>query len=162
FRAEYPRLVGEDVEITCYSFKERLARSDPEVAAESRALFVSGREAAAACEPVFAALVASKLVSEAEVFDRLRALFAAGAVKDAKRANGLLASRVALPDKGIDRANADPSRFLAHEKLARASRAEQELAMFAIERLARSKPEEAAERLASLAPRLPTEAARFT
>ena len=32
FRAEYPKVVGDDVEVTCYSFQERLARSDAEVA----------------------------------------------------------------------------------------------------------------------------------
>src|SRR2546421_5925825 len=31
FRAEYPKVVGDDIDITCYSFQERLARSDPEV-----------------------------------------------------------------------------------------------------------------------------------
>ncbi len=162
FRAEYPRLLGEDIEITCYAFQERLARADPEVAAEARALFVSGREGAAACDPVFAALVAAKAVSEPEVWDRLRRLLAAGAVREAKRANALLPARAALADKSIDRANADPSRSLAHEKLTRASRAEQELAIFAIERLARNKPEEAAERLAALTARLGPEASRHT
>src|SRR5258708_3430593 len=162
FRAEYPRLLGEDIEITCYAFQERLARADPEVAAEARALFVSGREGAAACDPVFAALVAAKAVSEPEVWDRLRRLLAAGAVREAKRANALLPARAALADKSIDRANADPSRSLAHEKLTRASRAEQELAIFAIERLARNKPEEAAERLAALTARLRPEASRHT
>ena len=29
FRSEYPKVVGDDVEIACYSFQERLARSDP-------------------------------------------------------------------------------------------------------------------------------------
>ncbi|HUP30148.1 MAG TPA: hypothetical protein VM122_08255, partial [Usitatibacter sp.] len=36
FRAEYPRVVGEDAEITCYALQERSARKDPEVAAEAR------------------------------------------------------------------------------------------------------------------------------
>src|SRR6478672_25497 len=53
FRSEYSKVVGDDVEIACYSFQERLARSDPEVMDEARALFVSGRESAGACEPVF-------------------------------------------------------------------------------------------------------------
>jgi len=162
FRAEYPKLLGEDVEITCYAFQERLARADPEVTAEARALFVSGREAAAACDPVFAALVASKAVSESEVWDRLRRLLAAGAVRDAKRANALLGARIALAEKAIDRANADPARFLAHEKSVRPSRAELEAAIFAVERLARSKPDEAAERLSALSARLGPEASRHT
>jgi soluble lytic murein transglycosylase len=162
FRAEYPKLLGEEVEITCYSFQERLARADPEVMAEARALFVSAREGAATCDPVFAALMAAKAVSETDVWDRLRRLLAAGAVRDAKRANALLGARVALAEKAIDRANADPARFLANDKATRPSRAEQELAIFAVERLARSKPEEAAERLAALSARLGPEASRQT
>src|SRR5207248_7482137 len=53
FRAEYPLMVGEDVEVTCYAFQERLARGDAEVVSEARALFLSGREAASSCDPVF-------------------------------------------------------------------------------------------------------------
>src|SRR5258705_468000 len=34
FRAEYPRVVGDDIEIACYSFQERLARAKPDEAAE--------------------------------------------------------------------------------------------------------------------------------
>src|SRR6185369_17563282 len=70
FRAEYPKVVGDDAEITCYSFQERLARSDPEVMAEARALFVSGREASGACEPVFAALATAGRVGDAEIWER--------------------------------------------------------------------------------------------
>src|ERR1700680_3082902 len=59
FRAEYPFVIGDDVEITCYSFQERLARGDAEVAAEAHALFLSARETASACDPVFANLAAT-------------------------------------------------------------------------------------------------------
>src|SRR5258706_4693706 len=43
FRAEYSRVLGDDIEITCYSFQERLARPEPQAAAEPRALFPSLR-----------------------------------------------------------------------------------------------------------------------
>ncbi|MBC8024022.1 MAG: hypothetical protein H7Y14_12930, partial [Burkholderiales bacterium] len=161
FRAEYPRVVGDDVEITCYSFQERLARSDPEVMAEARALFVSGREAAGACEPVFASLAAAGRITEAETWDRLRAMLAEGNVKEARRANALLASTIALNDKQLERASKDPLSFLAKEKLGKTiPRAQQELLVFAVERLARAKPEEAAERLAALTTRLEPQAWR--
>ena len=161
FRAEYPKVVGDDVEITCYSFQERLARSDPEVMAEARALFVSSRESAAACEPVFAALAAAGGVTEAQTWERLRAMLAEGNVKEARRANALLASKAALDEKQLERVSKDPAAFLAKEKLGRTvTRAQQELLVFAVERLARSKPEEAAERLAALTPRLEPQAVR--
>lgn len=162
FRAEYPKVTGDDVEIACYSFQERLSRNDPDVLPESRALFVSAREASTACDPVFARALAEGALTEAQVWDRLRRLLAAGSVKDAKRTNQLLARRVALVDKEVDRANADPHRFLVHERLGkRPARDGQELLMFAIEKLARSRPDEAAERLAQAAPRLTLEQVQF-
>ena len=161
FRAEYPFVIGDDVEITCYSFQERLARGDAEVAAEAHALFLSARETASACDPVFANLAAATSITEAETWDRVRKLLAAGNVKEGKRANALLPARVALNEKAVDRALADPAKHLAREKSARLARAGQELALFAIERLARNKPDEAAERLAEFAPRLGADAARY-
>jgi len=155
FRAEYPRVAGDDAEIACYSFQERIARSDPDVLPESRALFVSAREVPAACDPVFARAFAEGALTEGQVWDRLRRLLAAGSVKDAKRTNQLLARKTAMVDKELDRANADPHRFLVHERFGkRPARDSREILLFAIERLARSKPDEAAERLAEAAPRL--------
>ena len=162
FRGEYPLVVGEDLEITCYSFQERLARGDPEVAAESRALFVSAREVPTACDPVFARAVADNAITDAQIWDRLRRLLAAGSVKDAKRTNLLLAKKVAMVDKLIDHAYADPQKFLAHEKLGqRPPRDAQEVLAFAIERLARNKPEDAADRLEANAARLTADLYRF-
>jgi len=161
FRSEYPKVVGDDVEIACYSFQERLARSDPEVMDEARALFVSGRESAAACEPVFAALAAAKRINEADEWERIRALLAEGNVKEARRVNLLLPASAAVNDKQLERAAKDPASFLAKEKLGHSvARAQQELLVFAVERLARNKPEEAADRLNVLTPRLEPKAVR--
>src|SRR5258706_471582 len=118
FRSEYPKVVGDDVEIACSSFQERLARSDPEVMDEARALFVSGRESAAPCEPVFAALAAAKRIGEADAWDRMRALLAEGNVREARRVNALLPASAAVSEKQLERAAKDPASFLAKEKLA--------------------------------------------
>jgi soluble lytic murein transglycosylase len=151
FRAEYPKVLIDDIEITCYSFQERMVRGDAEVGGEVRALFVSARESAAPCEPVFAAVAATKAISEADIWDRVRRMLAAGNLKDAKRANALLSSRIAISDKSLDRVNRDPVVWLKHEKFVRQpNRAAQELIIFAIERIARSKPDDAAEALATM------------
>jgi soluble lytic murein transglycosylase len=162
FRAEYPRVLGDDVEVACYSFQERLARGDAEAIAEARALFVSARETTAACDPVFAAAASAKAISEGETWDRVRRLLSAGNVKEAKRAGALLPLRISIPEKALDQVARDAGRFLAQEKLGRnPSRASQETLVFAVERLARNKPEEAAERLVAIAPRLEADAAAF-
>ncbi len=158
FRAEHPLLVSDDVEITCYSFQERLARADPEVLAEVRTLFLAGGEAPAACDPAFAALVDAGRVSDDDTWDRIRKLLAAGLVKDAKRSNALLAPRERLAERELEQAARHPAEFLAHEKARSLGRGTRELAIFAVERLARSQPDEAAERLESCAARLGADA----
>jgi soluble lytic murein transglycosylase len=161
FRAEYPKMVGEDVELTCYAYQARLAQGDAEALAEARALFVAGREAPPSCEPVFAALATEKRIGEAEVWERMRRLLAANLVRDAKRANAMLRPAQAFNDKTLDRAAADPAKFLAQEKSPILNRASKELVLYAVGRLARSKPDEAAERLVALAPRLGPDDTRF-
>ena len=154
FRAEHPQLVSDDTEITCYSFQERAARNDPEVAGEVRALYLSGREAPAACDSLFAAGAASGRITEADTWERIRKVLLAGLPADAKRANALLPQRHRFNDKTLDRASTEPAVFLAREKSPILPRASKELVLYAVARLARSKPEEAAERLAAIAPRL--------
>ncbi len=160
FRAEYPRLVADDAELACYALQERLARGDAEVAAEARTLFHAGREAPQSCDAVFQALAASGALGEREAWDRIRKLLGAGHVREAKRTNQLLAQRQRLDEKLLDRAAADPSGFLAREKSALLTRTARELVILAIARLARSKPDEAAERLAQFAGRVGPDAAQ--
>lgn len=162
FRAEYSRVLGDEVEITCYSFQERMTRGDPEVAAEARSLFLSWRETAPSCDLVFATLAASRRITEPQIWERMRRMLAAGNVREAKRTNTLLPGRLALHERDLDRANSDAAGFLAREKVNRPStRAAVETTVFAISRLARNKPEDAAERLAAATPRIGVDAARY-
>ncbi|MDQ3026740.1 MAG: lytic transglycosylase domain-containing protein [Pseudomonadota bacterium] len=161
FRGEHPNLVADDIEITCYSLQERLSRADAEAAAEALALFRSPRDAPAVCDPVFAALAAAGRLAPDETWERIRRLLAANQLREAKRLNALLPRSQAFDDKALDRAAADPSKYLAREKSPLMARSHRELALFALNRLARSKPDEAADRLLLLAPRLGSNASEY-
>jgi soluble lytic murein transglycosylase len=154
FRAEHPSLVSDDAEVACYSLQERLTRNDAEAEGEGRALFKAGRESPQACDPVFATLAANGKLSADETWERTRRLLAMGQVREAKRLNLLLPKSQQFSDRSLDRANADPSGYLAKEKSALVGRWHKELVVFAVNRLSRSKPDEAAERLAAFAPKL--------
>ncbi|HEX4763867.1 MAG TPA: transglycosylase SLT domain-containing protein [Usitatibacter sp.] len=154
FRSQHPNLVSDDAEIACYSLQERLNRADPEAEAEARALFKAGRESPQVCDPVFAALAASGKVTADETWERMRRLLSNGLVREAKRLNLLLPKSQQFNDRSLDRANSDPTGYLVHEKSSLIGRWHKELALFAVNRLSRSKPEEAAERLMMLAPKL--------
>src|SRR5690606_7441448 len=132
----------------------RLARGNAEAVAEARSLFVAGREAPTACDAVFASLVASGSIAEEPVFDRIRRLLALNQGRDAKRANALVIARHRLDERKLDRAAADPGRYLARDKSSLVARGPKEIVVYAVTRLARSRPDEAAERLVAAAPAL--------
>ncbi|HUP96469.1 MAG TPA: transglycosylase SLT domain-containing protein [Usitatibacter sp.] len=161
FRAEHPQLLADDMEITCYSLQERTARGDAEAAAEALALFHSARDAHAQCDGVFSALATSGRITPDATWERLRRLLAANQVREAKRLNAMLPRTQQLNEKALDRAAADPARYLAREHSSLVGRASKELVLFALGRLGRSKPEDAAERLAELAPRLGSKSAEY-
>ncbi|MEP7259741.1 MAG: transglycosylase SLT domain-containing protein [Usitatibacter sp.] len=164
FRAEHPSLVSDDAEIACYALQDRIARGDAEAQVEARALFNSPRETPVNCDSVFAPLADAKWISNEDIWERARRLLAANQVKEARRVIALLPKAQLINEKSLDRAAAEPSAFLARESRERPTlmaRGPRELVLFAIIRLARSKPEEAAERLAAFAPRLGSTTAEF-
>ncbi|MGE5617049.1 MAG: hypothetical protein ACM3X5_09050, partial [Bacillota bacterium] len=161
FRAEHPKLINDDAEVTCYDLQERLARDDADAPAEARALFLMGNESPPACDTLFASLVVGGRVSAEDTWIRLRKLLAANLVRDAKRTSGFLNARETIPEKSLDRAAADPAGYLAKDRSSLAQRAQREIALFALERLARSKPDEAAERLERIATKLGADDARY-
>jgi soluble lytic murein transglycosylase len=147
FRQEHPALASDDAEVACYSLQERIARGDAEALGEARALWLQGREAPDSCVPPFQAMAGERLIGPPEVWERIRKLLAAGQLKDARRANLYLSNREQLNEKALERAATNPGRYLAGEKSRIPTRATHELMLFAVTRLARSKPEEAARHL---------------
>jgi soluble lytic murein transglycosylase len=147
FRREFQSFALEDAEVACYSLQERLARQDTEALAEARALWLAGREAPAACTPAFEAAASAGRISPPEAWERIRKLLAAGLLRDARRANAFLPNKEQFNDRALERANADPLSYLAGEKSRIPTRATHELLLFAVTRLARTRPDDAAAQL---------------
>jgi len=150
FRAEHPKLVYDDADIACYSLQERFARNDASATPEARALFLEGREAPPPCDPVFARLAQRGDVSQADIWERMRKLLAGNHVKEAKRADALLPVERRLPPRSLDAAASHPLRWLHRFRPHVPARAQRELAIFAVARVAASRPDEAADRLAAI------------
>ena len=147
FRREFSALASGDAEVACFSLQERLARNDAEALKEARALWLAGREAPAACTPPFESAARERLIGPAETWERIRKLLAAGLVNDARRANAFLPIKEQMNEKALEHARADPGRYLATEKSRFPTRATHEILLFAVSRLARTRPEEAAKQL---------------
>jgi soluble lytic murein transglycosylase len=160
FREQLPLATGDDADIACYAFQERLERGDAEARVEARTLFLSGRETPPACDALFAALASEGVISEDDAWSRLHKLLAATNVREAKETNALLPKAHRVNEKQLDRAATDPGRFLAHEKPGTLLRPQRALVFFAVAKLARSHPEEAAEWLERFAAQLGTDLTR--
>ena len=151
FTAEYPRLGKADRELACYALQ---ARQHPPVGTpppedgnamqelkEARILWLaSNDELPDSCTPLFDAAIASGIISEKDLWQRLRLVLEAGNVSLAKQISRKIPAMRALPSSALDNAATDPERYLNKAKLKNATQAQRVVALFALRRLARQLP----------------------
>ena len=149
FNREYPALVQADDELRCLAAQ---AAADAEMV---RPLWLSGQDLPAACEALAATLADAGKLSADDVWSRIRRLLEAKKVGAARAAASRLAAKDALPGKELESAAADPARALSKlpAKFA-ATRGGRETALFAVQRMARGDPEQAARQLEKIEAKL--------
>lgn len=143
FLSEYPNLVNEDTVVTCYALQARLSQGDPAALQEARPLWFSGTDMPSNCTPLYDAMVGQGKLSAEDVWARLRLTLEAGNVSVAKNVAAYLPGHQSDGLRSLDAAAENPQRFLVRHKFDPKSRAERELVLFALYRLARSQPEQA-------------------
>jgi soluble lytic murein transglycosylase len=157
FDAEFPQLARDDIEITCYSLQSRLRSAETEALAAARALWFVGRESPESCTPLFTALVARKQLSTDDVWMRVRLGLEAGQVGLARRAANFLPRAEEPNERLLTSIASNPRGYLEKKSFDFRSRAGRETTMFAVHRLARSSPPQAAAHWMRLAERFSAE-----
>lgn len=154
YLAEFPRLARPEVTHLCYARRAELAAGDRTSLAQAIGLWFTGKDMPSACTPLFAWLQAEGLISEEDVWKRLRLAFEAG---NAAVAKSLLA---AIPEPRrpaaawVDRAYSEPAKYLSADAPDWGSRARREVAFFALSRLAKADSVAAARILEPALPQL--------
>ncbi|MCM8595332.1 lytic transglycosylase domain-containing protein [Accumulibacter sp.] len=148
FDAEFGRLVQPDQDLACLALQSRLARGDARALDDALPLWLGLLEPPESCYPILEALIVDKRVLVDGVWARIRRQFEANRTAAAMYTmNYLPASQ--MPDRKVAQAVADtPLPWLA--KLPAdfsASRIDRELALLAIQRVARNDPRVAADQL---------------
>ena len=142
FMAEYPHLLEEDTELTCYALQARRHQQGDEVLREARNLWLSGgRELPDNCAPLFDAALAGGIIGEADVWLRIRLALEVGSVSLAQQLSAKLPAQRAIPATALSGAAADPERYLNKAKLENATDAQRTTALFALQRLAKQSPQ---------------------
>ncbi|MHB1215435.1 MAG: transglycosylase SLT domain-containing protein [Thiobacillus sp.] len=137
YLAEYPRLVRPDAAHQCYAYRAEWAQGNQSHLREAVALWFSGRDMPSACMPLFAQLIEAGLISEEDIWRRLRLALDAGNPGVAQAVASVLPDAQRLDAAQLDLAGRDPARFLNSASLDPDHRGDRELALYALDRLAR-------------------------
>ncbi|SOD39897.1 lytic transglycosylase domain-containing protein [Nitrosovibrio sp. Nv4] len=143
FASAYPDVINKDTELICYSLQKRLAANDSSAFAEVRPLWFNARDLPESCTPLFDTLVTAGVLTVEDVWTRLRLALEAGSVGVAKRINEYLPESQALNERKLASATENPLRYLEKHRREITTRADREIALFAILRLIRSSPDQA-------------------
>jgi soluble lytic murein transglycosylase len=155
FDAEYPRLLNEDTELTCYALQSRRRGQGQEALIEVRRLWFSGKGQPDNCGPLFDAALSAGIIGEPDVWQRLRLALEAGNVSLAKQLAERLTGNHAVSPAALENAAADADRYLEKLALHKKHDGQRAVALFALQRLAKQSPELAAARWEKIAASFP-------
>ena len=151
FNAELPLLVGDDVEITCYALQSRQRVSPIEALSEARPLWFVARDLPDSCSPLFDLLVTAGMLSIDDLWTRIRLALEVGQVGLARRVAAWLPAGQAPEPRVLESIASNPAGYLQRQpSFGLKNRAGREVVMFAVHRLARTTPQQAARHWAKL------------
>ncbi len=136
YRAEFPRLVRPETVHQCYARRAEWAAGDRSRLREAIALWFSGRDLPAACTPLFDQLIAGGYLQVEDLWRRFRLALEAGNPGVAKTVAALLPAGQRPAAAQLDRASRDPAAWLA-APAALDSRGSREIALYALNQLAK-------------------------
>ena len=111
---------------------------------QARPLWFVGRDQPESCTPLFNALAANGLISTDDIWTRVRLTLEAGQVGVARRAAAYLPAGQAPEAGTLEAVFSNPAGYLEQKNLDYRHRAGRETVMFAVHRLARTSPQQAA------------------
>jgi soluble lytic murein transglycosylase len=144
FNAELPLLATRDLEITCYVLRYRMQTKPEEVVPEARSLWFVTRDLPDSCTPLLNALVEAGVISGDDLWTRIRLALEAGRVSRARWIAEWLPAGEAPEPQSLERAASNPAGYLERQSHNLKTRAGRETVMFAVHRLARVAPPQAA------------------
>ena len=145
FQRELPALALPDAEVNCYAAQ---AARTPDIV---RPLWNSGQDLPQACETLVDQLVAAAGLTVEDVWQRVRRLLEAKRVGAARSVAAYFPASEGFDGRGLESIAQAPARHL--DKLPvgfAARRGGREVALFAVQRLARNDPQDAAKRFARI------------
>ncbi|MBW8370188.1 MAG: transglycosylase SLT domain-containing protein [Thiobacillus sp.] len=152
YLTEYPRLVKPDAAHRCYAYRAEWALGNRSHQREAVALWFTGRDMPSACTALFAQLIDAGLIREEDVWRRFRLALEAGSPNVARVVANALPEAQRPAAALLDQADRDPVRLLNAASLDPGRRADREIALYALDQLARRSSGQAEQMLRKRAP----------
>lgn len=140
FEQQLPLLVQDDLDVRCYAWLARLARSDDSAFEEARAIWLEPRELPDSCHALANRMIAAERFNAEDVWRRARALFESGQIGAARRALVHLTAGDKHNEALFNQAAASPKHVLANLPRSLERRVTREMVLLAVVRLARTEP----------------------
>lgn len=144
---EYARLAKPDAAHQCYAYRADLAQGNRSSLRDAVALWFTGRDMPSACTPLFEQLRAEGLIAEVDVWRRLRLALEAGNPNVARVIADALPAGERPGAALFDQASRDPAALLRGNRLDPSRRGDREIAIYALDQLARRSSAEAEQAL---------------
>jgi soluble lytic murein transglycosylase len=134
---EYSRLVKPDAALQCYAYRAEWAQGNRSHEVAAISLWFTGRDMPSACSPLFSQLIEAGLIGEEDVWRRIRLALEANNPNVAKVVADALPAEQRLPAALLEQASRDPARLLKAGRLAMSRRGDREIALYALDQLAK-------------------------
>ncbi|HET7776448.1 MAG TPA: transglycosylase SLT domain-containing protein, partial [Azospira sp.] len=154
FDGEFPKIIQADQDLSCLALQSRLQRKDPKALDEALPLFKTLLDVPEPCGPVLDALVAAQRVNSDDVWARIRRLFEANKLGQAWNTAQYLPVAQTPDRKQWDQVTDKPLPYLL-KSASLNQRLPRELALLALQRIAKNDPGMAAQRLEGIESQLP-------
>lgn len=161
FDQEHRGLHRENSNVACYALRRRVILGEAQALRTARSLWLSALPAAQSCTPVFEFALQADVISEADIWARIRLALERGQTTLAKRISLYLSSQEGFQPKALTAAAANPRKYLERTVGAAKTRGAREIAMFALLRMARSAPQQAVTRWRAIAGSFSPEERRY-
>ncbi|KVW97332.1 lytic transglycosylase domain-containing protein [Thiobacillus denitrificans] len=152
YLAEYPRLVNPEAMHQCYAYRAEWALGDRSHQREAVAMWFTGRDMPSACTPLFEQMIEAGLVGQEDIWRRLRLALEANNPNVAQAVANALPAAQRPTAILLEQASRDPARLLSAGSLDPGQRSHREIALYALDQLARRNSNGAMQALRKWAP----------
>jgi len=147
YLAEYPRLVKPDPAHQCFAYRAEWSMGNPGRLREAVSMWFTGRDLPSACTPLFGKLIEAGMINQEDIWRRFRMALDAGNPGVAKSVANIMAAADRPQAARLDQAISEPGRLLSGSSLDMNQRGDREMALYALDQLAKRSSSDAEQAL---------------